>query len=341
MDEEEEIPSIEEVEDLPTTDAKTQVISYFYLLYKSFLKLNKDSLPQEVDESPTEDVKTPAPFELAEDYSALYKSFNVFSFRPTQQEVEQSYDGFDEMVKQYDNLENLTYEEVSKLQDDFTNYRNYYCRRMGLYDFFGPGPYGQDLQRISDRKRELSILNDKKSALYYSDESKVIMTEDEEVNGYKLFNASTNIMDYETFQMLMGLKDIAVPDNEFMEWLEDNCCSDWGKQDRHGECFGGFWKYPEGSPERENAYTLSTEDNFKGLCELPYPREIIKKTVQYGCSNRHESVRYSNFLCEWVTRKAKFLSNNVISLKMHCVATMKHNDIAPKDLPEEVVDLFK
>ena len=241
--------------------------------------------------------------------TTAYKDMLMFhSFRPTPEEVEKSYPGFDEMIKQYFNLENLSYTEVTKLQDDFIDFRNYYCRRMGIHHYFGPGPYGKDLQRISDKKKELSVLQDKKAALFYSDESKIIMSENEEVNGYKLFETSTNIMDYETFKMLMSLKDIVVPDKEFMEWLNDNCCSDWYKQDRHGECFGGFWKYPEGSEERENASTLSGEDNFKGLCELPFSREIIKKTIQYGCSNRFESVRYSNFMCEWITRKEKLLN---------------------------------
>ena len=94
-------------------------------------------------------------------------------------------------------------------------------------------------------------------------------------------------------------------DEEFI--ARSDCCSDWYKQDRHGNCFGGFWEYPEGSYQHENARQLSYDDNMKGLLELPYPREFILETIHIGCNNRQESVRYSNFLCEWMERKIKQL----------------------------------
>ena len=90
---------------------------------------------------------------------------------------------------------------------------------------------------------------------------------------------------------------------EFYKIYSETACAIWYKIDRHGETFGGFWKYPEGSKERENAFELSREDNGKGLYELPYPKEVILETIIMGCGNSRECVRYSNFICEWVKRK--------------------------------------
>ena len=67
-------------------------------------------------------------------------------------------------------------------------------------------------------------------------------------------------------------------------------------------------EFPENTYEYNHAYELSQEKNFKCLCYLPYPREVIKQTIDLGCKNRQESVRYSNYLCEWVKRKIKFMN---------------------------------
>lgn len=90
--------------------------------------------------------------------------------------------------------------------------------------------------------------------------------EEEEVNGYKLYELSVNIMNYDTFNdyfklwnkinlnVLDSLTDLDIPsyilskiagvsdmsNDEFTERFEEIACSDWSKQDRHGECFGGF-----------------------------------------------------------------------------------------------------
>jgi len=49
--------------------------------------------------------------------------------------------------------------------------------------------------------------------------------------------------------------------------------------------------------------------NYKSLLELPYPRKHIKASIDHGCSNRMESVRYSNFFCEWIKRTAQTSPN--------------------------------
>jgi hypothetical protein len=93
--------------------------------------------------------------------------------------------------------------------------------------------------------------------------------------------------------------------DEFKEKYDDVACSDWAKMDRHGKCFVGFYDYPEGSYERENAFTLTREDNCKALYELPYPRHLIFITINIGCNLRLECVKFTNFLCEWMKRRIK------------------------------------
>lgn len=89
----------------------------------------------------------------------------------------------------------------------------------------------------------------------------------------------------------------------FTELLEKIACTDWYKMDYKGDPFGGFYSYPEDSYEYENAWTLSFQDNCRRLWQLPYPHDLILKTVEMGCNNRQESVVYSNSLCEWIYRK--------------------------------------
>jgi hypothetical protein len=80
-------------------------------------------------------------------------------------------------------------------------------------------------------------------------------------------------------------------------------CSDWGKQDRNGEPFASVW-YDEGYPD---AYTLTLEDNAKGVFELPFPHPVALATVQFLCTQRCESVKDVRFLCQWLhaTRRHK------------------------------------
>jgi hypothetical protein len=107
---------------------------------------------------------------------------------------------------------------------------------------------------------------------------------------------------YLTFYKAWHQKDQLSAKN-LEEWLEDNCCSDWSKRDVNGEYYAGFWKYPEGSAERENAWELTRETNFQALCSLPYPSRAIMLAVEGGCLNRCESVAYTVLCCEWFKRK--------------------------------------
>lgn len=136
--------------------------------------------------------------------------------------------------------------------------------------------------------------------------AEITMDADDELNGYKLFDTDKNgsILAYDLFLKLEKLyyEPNVMTEDEFYKEYDKIACSDWSKQDEHGECFGGFWKYPDGSYEKENAYRLSREANGKALFKLPYSHSLIFETIKIGCGNRYESVRYSNFLCEYVKK---------------------------------------
>ena len=210
------------------------------------------------------------------------------------------------IVSKLATLNFLNYEEVCELETEFVEFQYWYKRGY-------PRPFQIELDRICERRKILLLENNPFAKKYY--DNPITMCENEEINGYKLYDIEkVIIMSFEMFEKLAKLFNNTSNSNSsssqepetrrnFYEWYDHGgACSDWGKMDRHGSCFGGFWEYPEGSNEKENAFRLSWEDNFQGLWELPYPKELIKETVDIGCGNRHESVRYSNFLCEWVKR---------------------------------------
>jgi hypothetical protein len=89
-------------------------------------------------------------------------------------------------------------------------------------------------------------------------------------------------------------------EDEMIEWLRVECCTTWNKMDQKGNFFVGFWTYPDDSDEQKNAFTLTLEDNIKGLMELPFPRRMVMKSVKIGCRLGTESVQYSAFLCAWM-----------------------------------------
>lgn len=131
----------------------------------------------------------------------------------------------------------------------------------------------------------------------------IVFTGEEIVNGYKLYPYNSNVFNYFSYVDLKKLaQDPKVySKEEFFAHLEEICCTDWAKMDRHGESFGGeFWK-----THHENAWSLTQQDNFQGLFELPFSHELIFKTIDIGCGNRRESVRYTNFVCHWVECKMK------------------------------------
>lgn len=136
--------------------------------------------------------------------------------------------------------------------------------------------------------------------------TELILKTEEIVNGYELYDTTGRPIMYRSLYenlVTMWKTNKEYTYEEFMDFY-DNACSDWAKQDAHGESFCGYWKCMEGTTEREeNAWRLTRNANGIALWKLPYPKEVICETIKIGCNNRTESVRISNFICEWVKRK--------------------------------------
>jgi len=190
------------------------------------------------------------------------------------------------------------------LVDDSSYYsRKIYELSRGLFMFemYPPPPPSLEHTLISNHIFSLSAPNFQK---------KIIFAGDEIVNGYKLYPCKVHIFSYPHFRELLELWNM--PDmskDEFIKKYNNIACSDWAKMDEHGECYGGYWKCPEDSEERKNAYDLTHSKNGECLWNLPYPKHFILNTIKIGCGNRMESVRYSNFLCEWMRIKVNDMSN--------------------------------
>lgn len=165
---------------------------------------------------------------------------------------------------------------------------------MGIYSRTPP-PFSEDIRRVDDA---LEILIPE-----YSKD--VGIAKGDIIHGYKMEWGSDRIrFSYDDFVLYRGLwKPSHLSFEEFYNLYDRNTCTEWSKADRHGECYGGFWKYPEGSYERENAWTLSHEDNGKALWDLPYPRIIILTMLKVACAMRMDSVPDVVFFCEWLRRK--------------------------------------
>jgi hypothetical protein len=157
---------------------------------------------------------------------------------------------------------------------------------------------------------EIDMLLQQRHAPHYDQRcTDVECSAGEVVNGFELYpvNKGVNIFQWELYKELSDLADQEQPDarseSAFADAMRSECCTDWHKQDIHGECYGGPWNAPEGSPERENAWELCMEQATAAMFRLPFSKDVLLRTIKIGCNNRLESVRYSNFLCVWIERK--------------------------------------
>jgi len=151
---------------------------------------------------------------------------------------------------------------LCELQKSISEYHHSYVRQNYNWLSLDCGrsyhsPYSILLNDITEKIEKLDIV--------FSE--KIIMSHDEIVNGYHLYDCNINICAYGDFvnykKMYQENKEMSF--EEFHEKFDDMACSDWSKMDDHGECFGGFWQAAEGTYEREHAYELSREDNCKKL----------------------------------------------------------------------------
>ena len=200
----------------------------------------------------------------------------------------------DRDIEEFDYGKNIwkMYEDIDYLENEYSNLAT-------TCVVYPPIRYMQEFYKLAD-----DIC--KKYDPIYS--SELCMNDSEIVNGYKLYNIKKkpfmNRNDYEDC-IILWQSNKEYTQEQFMELYENTACADWAKQTDHGESFGGYWAYPDGSPEKLDAWNLTRTTNGVALWNLPYPKEFVLKTIEMGCCNRMECVRYSNFLCEWIKRKSE------------------------------------
>lgn len=187
--------------------------------------------------------------------------------------------------------------EIWKIYDDIDYLENAYSKLAGPCHIYPPICYMREFYDLAD---EICKKYDATYAL------ELCMNDSEVVNGYALYNVKEKqIMNRCLYEECITLwkANKQYAQEEFMDLYDSTACTDWAKMNDHGESFGGYWKYPDGSPEKLDAWNLTRIANGISLWNLPYPKEIVFKTIKLGCGNRMECVRYSNFLCEWLKRK--------------------------------------
>lgn len=161
-------------------------------------------------------------------------------------------------------------------------------------------------EEISQRIKACQKLEDEqKDNLLDSFNQLLELCVDEVVNGYPLGMKSIRFSK-EAYQELI---DIWLVDQniEGFEHFYHRCkremCTDWCKQDEFGDDFGGFWESPKCSDEYKNAFDWTQKKNIMKLYQLPYPTEILFRSIILGCRNRIESVAFSNFYGYYLEKK--------------------------------------
>jgi hypothetical protein len=164
----------------------------------------------------------------------------------------------------------------------------------GVYGIHKSSPYEKVCDTFADKIKD-----------FYPKYREVILFNDREyANGYQLYNCKFNLFGICDFFELKKMYENNKPMTyeEFHSEYEKEACTEWAKMDEHGVSFGGFWESDD--PEiKANAFNLSYETNCRKLYELPFSPKIKLWTVTFGCSRRQESVRWSNFWCEWIKWK--------------------------------------
>jgi len=253
--------------------------------------------------------------------------------RPNRDDVLNAYPTYNKICENLHNINTMDIESIEIFSEEFNAFRDYYSGAMGLNRIItwpAQKLFSVDLDNIAGRKQTLLMESDPIAFKFYTET--ITTSSVEEVNGYKLYDCIKPFMTYDLY--LHHLKERLKPqdtDDEFSKWLDENCCSDWAKQDRNGECYAGAWQADEGTYEKENAWYITNDDNMKGLMALPFPRSLIKWSIIVGCSNRQESVRYSNFIGVWFERTRSICTAEIPSLQDFCKIEMARTGI---HLPE-------
>jgi hypothetical protein len=211
----------------------------------------------------------------------------------------------EEIGREFDQLDQLNLNESIRLLRKLRKLRDLAMKKRGPGAFdagvYGPPlPYAEDCNQIGKRINQLLPIWG----------APIILKKGDIVNGHKMpFDVSENIMHLDIFLDLAKVwyDPRPITECEFFTTYSSEACTEWSKHWVDGESYGGPWRAEEGSEERTNAWNICREENGKALWNLPYPKRFVLRTIRIGCSNRLESVPYSNMLCVWMERKLRQL----------------------------------
>lgn len=205
----------------------------------------------------------------------------------------------DEIRELFENIADLSCDKLAELKNLIIELSNYYSIKHNLMLYHPmPNPF-------IGRENEVEEQMKKYHLWFYDNNNMIIINMQQNVNGYKLYNINNNIMPIDMFLEHIDLwqNNEQMTKEEFEKEFYDTICTDWYKMDRNGNSFGGFWSYPDDSPEKDDAWNLTGHDNMNAMFDLPYPKKFVLATIKMGCGNRMECVRYSNMICEWYKQK--------------------------------------
>lgn len=223
-----------------------------------------------------------------------------FTSMPKYPEIQINYNDIDNTLNTIDTIN--TFDELVQLTEKYSNLaikfinitHDSFSLDLGIY--LGP--------KITPYDNLLKKINQKIESYYPKYKEIIIFKNTECANGFQLYNVTENLFLLADFIELKKMFENNKPMTyvEFRAEFGENACTEWHKMDEHGNSFGGFWLSDE-PVERDDAFNLQFEENCKMLYELPYSNKLKLWTINYGCRNRLESVRYSNFLCCWLQWK--------------------------------------
>lgn len=299
----------------------------YSLLYPSMMKeIDIDKCDVTTNEDGTLSI-TPK----KEEYTPLKFWFNKIESTQTIDDFILTQPNGKEILDKWDHYSEITDVNIlSKLKDDISEMKYLYRKNIQQIQYYHSLMPDPDIKQINER---IEILT-------RCEYNQLIKFDVEEINGYKIPTNEFSVP-YDVFlewkEIWNNNKEMTCED--FNEEFGRVACSDWAKMDKHGDCYGGYWKYPEDSYERENAYDLSYKENRQALYDLPYPKDFILHTVKIGCSNRQESVPYTNLLCEYMKRQIDRM-NQPKSLKDLCAKVIIKNKLDYTKLPNDLTETY-
>lgn len=238
---------------------------------------------------------TPFPFFATRDIPIIYNS-----------SITDNYNNYPDL------LLNKTSEELNEIKKQVNQEeKNYYDNSRTLGGFMGETKWDSVRNKIE------KVFVENNHPEYKQEKSPVITSDTEIINGFQLYACKNNTFSIELYEELVKLYN-SEKKYTFEEWkeiMDDECCTEWNKMDEHGESYGGYWKYDKKTPEYKFAWRLSFDKNCKCMFDLPFSKDLLLKTIQIGCNNYSESVRYSNFLCICLERKLAAIARNVLNDK--------------------------